>query len=203
MSRVKLTLLSLFLIFVLPIKTLAFSGGDWDSHKCIIVGKWSQLFYEVNVGMPVSKDESATFLYFSLGYGKPSTKNAWRKFLPDSKQAAPTSKEEMMQKEDDTTKGLHAGTIGLGVGHYFNNWIGFHAQLGWGFIADLGGGNSSSNSSSGSGQNDTDKSTFIYNSIPLQVGVDFCLWHNLILQGGVTYMWKEIPIITLGLGVTF
>lgn len=184
-----------------------FSDDDWNEHF-LIMAKWSQLFYELNFGITPSTDETANFVYFSIGYGKPTTKNAWRKFLPKSQQAAPTSKEEMLAKKDDTTSGLHSGTIGIGWQHLFNHWIGFHIQAGWGFIADLGGGNSSSStstsSSSSTSTETTDtKSTFIYNSAPIQAGIDFNLWKHLELQVGATYMWKEIPIITLGIGVVF
>ena len=109
----------------------------------------------------------------------------------------------MLNKQDDSTSGLHAGTIGIGWQHFFNHWIGFHMQAGWGFIADLGGGNSSESVSSSSTDEEDTKSTFIYNTVPVQAGIDFNLWNNLELQVGATYMWKEIPIITIGLGVVF
>ncbi len=181
-----------------------FSDDDWDDQHFFVMGKWSQLFYELNFGITGSTDEYADFVYFSVGYGKPNKKNAWRKFLPESKQAAPTSKEEMQAKTDDTTSGLHAGTIGIGWKHYFTHWIGFHAQAGWGFIADLGGGNSAATSTTSTSSDEEDaKSTFIYNTVPVQAGLDFCLWNNLLLQVGATYMWKEIPIVTVGLGLAF
>lgn len=188
---------------LLPTRAQMFSDDDWDDQHFLIMGKWSQLFYELNFGITGSTDEYADFVYFSVGYGKPNTKNAWRKFLPESKQAAPTSKEEMQAKQDDSTSGLHAGTIGIGWQHFFNHWIGFHMQAGWGFIADLGGGNSSESVSTSSSEEEDTKSTFIYNSVPVQAGIDFNLWNNLELQVGATYMWKEIPIITVGLGVVF
>ena len=188
---------------LLPLRAQMFSDDDWNDQHFLIMGKWSQLFYELNFGITGSKDSYADFVYFSIGYGKPNTKNAWRKFLPESKQAAPTSKDEMLNKQDDSTSGLHAGTIGIGWQHFFNHWIGFHMQAGWGFIADLGGGNSSESVSSSSTDEEDTKSTFIYNTVPVQAGIDFNLWNNLELQVGATYMWKEIPIITVGLGVVF
>ena len=181
-----------------------FSDDSWDDQHFLVMGKWSQLFYELNFGITGSTSESADFVYFSVGYGKPNTKNAWRKFLPESKQSAPTNKDEMLSKQDDSTSGLHAGTIGIGWQHFFNHWFGFHAQAGWGFIADLGGGNSSSSVTSSSSSDDEEtKSTFIYNTVPVQAGIDFNLWNNLELQVGATYMWKEIPILTIGVGVVF
>ena len=181
-----------------------FSDDDWDDQHFLIMGKYSQLFYELNFGITGSKESYADFVYFSVGYGKPNTKNAWRKFLPESQQSAPTSKDEMLAKQDDSTSGLHAGTIGIGWQHFFNHWIGFHAQAGWGFIADLGGGNSSSSvTTSSSSDEEETKATFIYNTVPVQAGIDFNLWNNFELQVGATYLWKEIPIITIGLGVVF
>lgn len=209
MKRTIVLLFTFLGLAVLPSKAQLFdasmfSDDDWDDQHFFVMGKWSQLFYELNFGITGSQSESADFVYFSIGYGKPNTKNAWRKFLPESKQAAPTSKEEMKAKTDDTTSGLHAGTIGIGWSHYFNHWIGFHAQAGWGFIADLGGGNSAATSTTSTSSDEEDtKSTFIYNTVPVQAGLDFCLWNNLLLQVGATYMWKEIPIVTVGLGLAF
>ena len=184
-----------------------FSDDDWTEQRTLLMGKWSQLFYEVNVGINVSPrtyKTSADFIYFSLGYGKPNTSNAWRYFLPDSKQQAPDSQEEHQQMVDDSTNGLHAATVGIGWQHFFTHWIGFHMQAGYGTILDLGGGNASTTSSSSSSSQETDtKSTFIYHSAPVQAGLDFCFWNQLEVQVGATYMWKEIPIITLGLGITF
>ncbi len=182
-----------------------FSSDDWNDQKTMIMGKWSQLYYELNVGINVAPDtynSCGDFVYFSVGYGKPNTKNAWRKFLPDSQQSAPGSKDEMLERTDDSTSGLHAGTIGLGWQHFFNHVIGFHLQAGWGFIADFGSGSSSSSTTDASSDGET-KKTFIYNTVPVQAGLDINLWNNLNLQVGATYMWKEIPIITIGLGATF
>lgn len=202
-KRILFVILFGWCCLLLPSRAQMFSDDDWDDQHFLIMGKWSQLFYELNFGITGSKDSNADFVYFSVGYGKPNTKNAWRKFLPESKQAAPTSKDEMLNKQDDSTSGLHAGTIGIGWQHFFNHWIGFHMQAGWGFIADLGGGNSSESVSSSSTDEEDTKSTFIYNTVPVQAGIDFNLWNNLELQVGATYMWKEIPIITVGLGVVF
>ena len=210
MKKITLTLLILafgFQLFAQDSKDDYSTRRTWTNQHTMIMVKWSQLFYELNVGITGSKRRSANFVYFSAGYGKPNTENAWRKFLPASQQSAPTSKDEMLAKQDDNTSGLHAGTIGIGWQHFFTHWIGFHMQAGWSFIADLGGGNSSSSvtttSSSSSSESSDDKSTFIYNSVPVQAGIDFCLWRHIELSAGVTYMWKEIPIITAGFGVAF
>lgn len=176
---------------------------DDDDEKMMVMGKWSQLFYEVNIGANVSGYEKyADFIYLSLGYGKPNTDNAWRKFLPESKRAAPTSKDDMKNRIDNTTSGLHAGMIGVGWQHFFTHYIGFHMQAGWAFIADWGSRDDDSTVST-SDEEEGEKSTFIYHSVPVQVGIDFNLWRRLDLQFGATYMWKEIPIFTVGVGVVF
>lgn len=187
------------------VKAQMFSTDYWNNDKegTMVMGKWSQLFYELNVGGNATKfGKHANFLYISLGYGKPNQKNAWRKFLPDSKREAPTSKDEMKQRVDNTTSGLHAGTIGIGWQHFFTHYIGFHIQAGWAFIGDFGTREEDSTVSS-SDEEEGSKSTFIYNTVPVQAGIDFNLWKNFELQVGATYMWKEIPIVTVGLGVVF
>ena len=67
---------------------------DDDDESTLIMGKWSQLYYELNVGWNVSGFEKhANFIYFGIGIGYPvNTKNAWRKFLPE--QQIPSSEEE-------------------------------------------------------------------------------------------------------------
>ena len=182
-----------------------FYNGLWDGsdEKHVVMGKWSQLFYELNVGANVTKYEKyADFIYLSLGYGKPNTENAWRKFLPDSKREAPTSKDEMQQRVDNSTSGLHAINVGIGWQRFFNHWIGFHIQTGWAFIGDFGSRDEDSTVSSDD-EEEGSKSTFIYNTVPIQVGIDFNLWRHLNVQVGATYMWKEIPLVTVGLGVVF
>lgn len=179
-----------------------FSCDTWrDQHK-FVMGKWSQLFYEIDLGITNSKSKTANFIYLSLGYGKPTTSNAWRKFLPNSKRTAPASKDEMLQRSNSSTSGLHAGTVGLGYKYYFNHVIGFHVQAGWAFIADFGSRDEDESLSSND-ESEGEQSTFLYNSVPIQLGIDFNLWKHLEVQVGATYMWKEIPIITVGLGVAF
>lgn len=80
----KIKVLGLFmaLLFVSnPADAQMFEGSsrwDDDDESTLIVGKWSQLFYEVNVGWNVSDFEHyANFLYFGIGVGYPvNTKNA-------------------------------------------------------------------------------------------------------------------------------
>lgn len=229
----KLFLLAAIVLLSIPsvCNAQVFSDDDWDDQKTMIMAKWSPLFYELNVGINVSQDsgrDGADFVYLSLGYGKPTTKNTWKKYLPTmeqpsdgnsgmsgrpdknqgSQQAPPSSNGNMMEPEGDTS-GLHAGTIGIGWQHFFNHVIGFHVQAGWGFIANFSSNGPSEPSSSRASSNsqpepeEGSQKTFIYNTVPVQAGLDINLWKNLNLQLGATYMWKEKPVFTVGLGVAF
>ena len=140
----KIKVLGLFmaLLFVSnPADAQMFEGSsrwDDDDESTLIVGKWSQLFYEVNVGWNVSDFEHyANFLYFGIGVGYPvNTKNAWRKFLP--KQQIPSNEEEAELFGSMNTNDVYGGKIGMGWIHYFNHSIGFYTQASWGFLADFG-----------------------------------------------------------------
>ena len=225
-------LLTCMPIFFSKADAQIFSDSSWD-QKTVIMGKYSPLFYEPNVGANVSPDNySADFIYFGIGYGKPSSSNEWRKFLSQQQQAEtppqqpsqPTQPSGPSSGNDGNTlqqpsqpsapsapegsmSGLHSGMIALGWQHFFNHIIGFHVQAGWGFIADFGSGDENSSkmqsNSSSSDKEEGGKKTFIYNGVPTQVGIDINLWENLTLQVGATYMWKESPYITVGIGVTF
>lgn len=123
----KIKVLGLFmaLLFVSnPADAQMFEGSsrwDDDDESTLIVGKWSQLFYEVNVGWNVSDFEHyANFLYFGIGVGYPvNTKNAWRKFLP--KQQIPSNEEEAELFGSMNTNDVYGGKIGMGWIHYFNH----------------------------------------------------------------------------------
>lgn len=212
-------------------KAQVFSDDDWEDQKTMVMAKWSPLYYELNVGINVNNSrysDGADFVYFSLGYGKPTTKNSWKNILPTqqapndsgmstgrpsqnsgSQQTPPSNGGGDMPEGD--TSGLHAGTIGIGWQHFFNHVIGFHVQAGWGFIANFGGNNAPSEPSAPSSRASSsmqepeagEQKTFIYNSVPVQAGLDLNLWTNLNLQVGVTYMWKGNPVPTIGLGVAF
>lgn len=178
------------------------SSNEIWGEGMMITGKWSQLFYEANIGFSLDNGFGDDYIYMSMGYGKPTTKNAWRKFLPNSGQAAPGSKDEMMNMKDENTHGLHAGTIGIGWQHFFGDIIGFHVQAGWGFILNLSD-NAPSIDTHSSIDNGNGLKTYIYNTLPIQAGFDIRLWDTFNLQVGSLYMWKEIPIICLGFGVAF
>ncbi len=170
---------------------------DDDDESTLIIGKWSQLFYELNVGWNVSSYERyANFLYFGIGVGYPvNTENAWRKFLP--KQQLPSNEEEAELFGSMNTDQVYGGKIGMGWIHYFNHAIGFYMQASWGFLADLGSPDDEDSSTS---TDSSSKKTFIYNTVPVELGLCINCWRHLHLQCGATYMWKEIPLVTVGIG---
>lgn len=225
---------SCLILFPCFVKAQVFSDSRW-SQKTIIMGKYSPLFYEINVGANLSdRNYTADFLYFSVGYGKPSSGNDWTKFLSqpqqtsngskpdqptepsapsqptgsgrDSQASQPTPPSQPEMPAGGSLSGLHAGMVALGWQHYFNHAIGFHLQAGWGFVADFGSGDdddSTGVSQGSNSENEESKKTFVYNGVPVQVGIDINMWERLVLQVGTTYMWKEKPYLTLGIGVTF
>ena len=178
------------------------SSARWDDddESTLIVSKWSQLFYEVNVGWNISDYEHyANFLYFGIGVGYPvNTKNAWRKFLP--KQQIPSNEEEAELFGSVNTDDVYGGKIGMGWIHYFNHSIGFYTQVSWGFLADFG---SPADEDASTTTNSNSKKTFIYNTVPVELGLCINCWKHWHLQCGATYMWKEIPLLTVGVGYAF
>lgn len=175
---------------------------EWDDEdeKTIVIGKWSQLYYEVNAGWNITDDEdTADFLYFGIGVGYPvDTKNAWRKFLP--KQKIPENEEEAELFGSMNTDDVYGGKLGFGWIHYFNHVFGFYTQASWGFLADFG---SPSDETTSTTTDSNSKKTFIYNTVPVELGLCFHVCKHLHLQCGTTYMWKEIPLVTVGLGYAF
>lgn len=174
---------------------------DDEDEKALLTAKWSQLFYEINIGFNVRDgfEYQADFVYFGFGVGYPvNTKNAWRKFMPAQKIPENEQEAELFGSMD--TNNIWGGKIGLGWIHYFNHAIGFYTQLNWAFLGDFGTGASSTSMYEGA---DATKSTFIYQTAPVEVGLCVNMWKHLHFQGGVTYMWKEIPLLTIGLGANF
>lgn len=202
----KVIILGLFITSLfasIPANAQMFDGSarwDDDDESTLIIGKWSQLFYEVNVGWNVSDFEHyANFLYFGIGVGYPvNTKNAWRKFLP--KQQIPSNEEEAELFGSMNTDDVYGGKIGIGWIHYFNHSIGFYTQVSWGFLADFGSPADEDVSTTTSSKT---KKTFIYNTVPVELGLCINCWKHLHLQCGATYMWKEIPLVTVGVGYAF
>lgn len=199
----RIAVVSLLLFACNSAHSQMFDGGeDWDedTESALIVGKWSQLFYELNVGWNVTRSENyADFIYFGVGVGYPvNTQNAWRKFLP--KQQIPSNEEEANLFGSMNTDEVYGGKIGIGWTHYFNHAIGFYTQASWAFLADFG---SPSDEDTSSVSSSSGKKTFIYNTVPVELGLCINCWKHLHLQCGVTYMWKEIPLLTVGLGFAF
>lgn len=226
-------------LFFIPAQGQIFSDYRWD-QKTIIMGKYSPLFYELNIGVNVTPDSySADFLYFSVGYGKPSATNEWHKYL-DKKQSgdAPSQPSQPSQPSGPSGQSgpsgpssgggnpssggdiptqpsapsaptgsmsdLHGGQLSIGWQHYFNHSFGFHLQAGWGFVADFGSDEAPQpTSTSSNNSKDEVKSMYIYNGVPVQAGIDLSLWENLIIGVGATYMWKDLPVVTVGIGITF
>lgn len=73
-----------------------------------------------------------------------------------------------------------------------------YAQASWGFLADFG---SPSDDDTSTSTDSSGKKTFIYNTVPVEIGVCINCWKHLHIQGGITYMWKEIPLFTAGVGI--
>ena len=207
----------ILLLFIGVITTFSYStqavaqmfdaDEQWeDNERTILTAKWSQLFYELNVGFNVNRtssilDYKADFLYLGFGVGYPvNTENAWRKFLPAQK--IPDNEDEAELFGSMDTKSVWGGKIGLGWIHYFNHAIGFYTQVSWAFLGDFGSG-ASSNGTTIETESQATKSTFIYNTVPIETGICVNMWKHLHVQGGVTYMWKEIPLLTVGVGVNF
>lgn len=180
-----------------------FSHDAWE-QKNLLSLKMSQLYYELNVGVNINPHKrSADFIYFGFGYGKPTKKNAWRKFLPEKEIPETLSKSQQEIFMNSGADDLYAGKIGIGWNHWFNHVFGLYAQTGWGFIADLSTGNDLPEDIVEKLDTDKDKSTFIYNTIPIELGLSLNLWQHYHIQAGVTYMWKEIPLLTVGIGYAF
>lgn len=179
------------------------SHDIWE-EKTQLSLKVSQLFYELNVGVNVSPQrKTSDFLYFAFGYGRPTKKNAWRKFLPEKDMPETLTKQQQELFSKSGMDDLYGGAIGIGWNHWFNHIVGFYLQAGWGFIADLSTGDDLPDEIVSKLESAESKSTFIYNTVPVEVGLTLNLWKHYNVQGGVTYMWKEIPLFTIGVGYTF
>ena len=180
-----------------------FTSDVWEQNNLLSL-KMSQLFYEINVGINVNSGKrSADFLYLAFGYGNPTKKNAWRKFIPENNIPAGLPDDLQTKLNQSNTDDLHAGKVGVGWNHWFNHAVGCYAQVGWGFIADLSTGEDLTEEEKALLADAEEKSTFIYNTIPVELGMSLNLWKHYHVQAGVTYMWKEIPLLTIGVGYAF
>lgn len=171
-------------------------------EKSLIAVKYSQLFYEATAGINVKASSSiADFIYFAFGYGKATRHNAWRKFLPVNAVEADwpdNLKQKVLSQGDD---GLHAWKIGLGWNHWINHSLGGYVQIGWCGITDLS--DDLSLTEEEQSMIHKDKKTFIHNTVPIEAGLTVNLWQHWHAQVGVTWLWKEIPLLTAGIGYAF
>ena len=180
-----------------------FTNDVWEQKNLFSV-KVSQLYYEANIGANLFPErKSADFVYLAFGYGRPTKKNAWRKFTPknDIPQNLPKALKEKLSNSG--TDDLYAGKICVGWNHWFNHNVGCYAQTGWGFIADLSTGDDLTDEEKALLTDTKEKSTFIYNTVPVELGMTLNVLKHYHVQAGVTYMWKEIPLLTIGVGYAF
>ena len=192
-------------VAIVCMKSMAqmFTTGSWEQTN-VFSAKVSQLYYEFNVGINVAPQRHASdFLYVAFGYGSPTRKNAWRKFMPaqDIPSGLPKSLQQKLAQSD--TDHLHAGKVGVGWNHWFNHAIGRYLQVGWGFSADLDTGDNLTEEEKALLSDGNNRRTFIYNTVPVELGLTLNVWKHYNVQAGVTYMWKEIPLLTIGAGYTF
>lgn len=180
-----------------------FTHDVWEQKNLFSV-KMSQLFYEVNVGINVKpQKQSADFVYMAFGYGSPTKKNAWRKFIPENDIPEGLPKSLKTKLSQSNTDDLYAGKISVGWNHWFNHVVGFYVQAGWGFVADLSTSDDFTEEEKKLLADIKEKDTFIYNTVPVELGLSLNMWKHYTVQAGVTYMWKEIPLLTLGIGYAF
>lgn len=180
-----------------------FSNDVWEQRN-VVSAKMSQLYGEVNIGVNLfPQKHSANFLYVAFGYGKPTKRNAWRKFTPDNEVPDGLPKALKEKLADSSTDDLHAGKIGVGWNHWFNHTIGCYVQTGWGFIADLSTGDDLTDEEKALLVDSGERQTYIYNTMPVEIGLTLNAWKRYNVMAGVTYMWKEIPLLTIGVGYTF
>lgn len=179
------------------------TNDEWE-QKNLLSLKMSQLYYEANVGINIAPQKrTADFVYFAFGYGNPTKKNAWRKFIPENEIPDGLPKDLKTKLSQSSTEDLHAGKVAVGWNHWFNHIIGFYVQAGWGFIADLSTGDDLTDEEKTLLTDAKERSTFLYNTVPVEVGVTLNLWRHYNVQAGITYMWKEIPLLTVGVGYSF
>lgn len=184
-------------------KAQVFTYDIW-SQKNLVSVKMSQLYYEASIGVNLYPEKrTADFVYMAFGYGSPTKKNAWRKFMPETELLDSWPKTLKEKLSNSNTDDLHAGMISVGWNHWFNHVVGCYVQAGWGFIADLSTDDRLTEEEKTLLADTKDKSTFIYNTVPVELGLTLNMWKHYTIQAGVTYMWKEIPLLTVGIGYAF
>lgn len=195
-------LILILLLSFLSIDAQILSDDLWTQMNMVSI-KASQLYCEASMGVNVRHQKhSADFMYFSYGFGKPTKRNAWRKFIPENEIPESLPKDLKDKIAGKGTEGLYGGLIGAGWNHWFNHAIGVYVQSGWGFVIDLSSDDLTEDERLMLAELG-DKNTFIYNTVPVEMGLTLNLWKRYNIQAGVTYMWKEIPLLTLGLAYLF
>lgn len=198
------TVITLFaIVSTVSVKAQVFTNDVWKESNCASL-KMSQLYYEATIGVNLFPEKrTADFVYMAFGYGSPTKKNAWRKFMPETEILDSWPKTLKEKLSNSSTDDLHAGMISVGWNHWFNHVVGCYVQAGWGFIADLSTDDGLTEEEKTVLADAKDKSTFIYNTVPVELGLTLNLWTHYHVQAGVTYMWKEIPLFTVGVGYAF
>lgn len=198
------TVITLFaIVSTVSVKAQVFTNDVWKESNCASL-KMSQLYYEATIGVNLFPEKrTANFVYMAFGYGSPTKKNAWRKFMPETEILDSWPKTLKEKLSNSSTDDLHAGMISVGWNHWFNHVVGCYVQAGWGFIADLSTDDGLTEEEKTVLADAKDKSTFIYNTVPVELGLTLNLWTHYHVQAGVTYMWKEIPLFTVGVGYAF
>lgn len=191
------------LLFATNVSGQVFSHDVWEQKNQFSL-KVSQLFYELNVGVNVCpQKKTADFLSVAFGYGRPTKKNAWRKFLPEKEMPETLTRQQREIFSKSGMDDLYSGKICIGWNHWLNHVVGFYLQAGWGFVADLSTGADLPDDIVSQLESTESKGTFIYNTVPVEVGLTLNLWKHYQIESGVTYMWKEIPLLTIGVGYAF
>ena len=188
---------------VLSASAQVFTNDVWEQKNLVAI-KVSQLYYEATIGANLFPERHyADFVYMAFGYGKPTKKNAWRKFMPENGVLDAWPKTLKEKLSNSSTDDLHAGMVSVGWNHWFNHMIGCYVQAGWGFIADLSTDDEFTDEEKTLMADAKEKNTFIYNTVPIELGLTLNMWKHYNIQAGITYMWKEIPLFTFGVGYVF
>ena len=201
---IKATLFLLFIIAPIMTSTAQDTEHVGKEHNLLVTAKISQLYGELGIGAPVSRKHSDTdIVYVAFGYGYPTRKNAWRKFIPQNIVLEEWPKELKDKVSQRGMDGIHAGKVGIGWYHWVSRRVGFYLQTGWGFVADLAEEEELTEDEIALLEMAGEKKTFLYHTLPVEAGIAISMWKSFHVQAGLTYMWKEIPLLTLGVGCSF
>lgn len=189
--------------FSTEVKAQNSSASNFERNN-LVAFKMSQLYYEADIGINIiPKKKRPDFLYFGFGYGKPTRINAWRKFLPAQTIPDGLNEQQKVLFSMSSMNELYGMKLSVGWNHWFSRIFGLYIQAGWGFVADLSTENDLPDEIISKIEASSPKGTFIYNTVPTEIGITLNVWKHCHLQGGVTYMWEEIPLLTMGVGYVF